>query len=671
MDGEDLLVRVGLTEKQYLAALARMEKQSLRSAKHAEQSWGKANRNFVRGAQNADRAASAFAGGGLKNIGMQLSQVAQQGAVTGNYLQALTVQAADIGLAFGAVGIAVGAAVSVLGPLAIGMIGAGDSAEDAGKKITALSEAVNRLEAASAAASTGRFELSQTYGDLADQAERLFEIDKQIAAIQAQEAFADATRSIAGELGIGGAVGVDPEEIRAAEATIASLRAEIDRMSGATMVSDQAMRANIQRIEELREQVASIRAVSRGFDDLGDVLGVTDEQAREVAARFAEIGKADGAQAQASAMLDLVAYISDVSDNLAEADDEGKQFYDQLRNAAIEALRLAKLDMASGVGAAADEAARLNENMIAALQNSIAIARGIFATGKAMVSVGGSKQLAAYAQYQGTREQGAALQAFISEVEASRPTPSASGRASGGGGGGGLSEQAKAEVDALREVERYVEQTRTAIEEYEAQLAQLQELQPFFEQAGQAEAYARAVQQVTEEFRRAQFADVIDGIESVSDAMANAIVSGEDLGEAMRGVFRQIAADLLSSGIRNLLMSVFGFATGGGGGFLGSLFAGFFDGGGNIPSGKFGIAGENGPEIIRGPAHVTSTKDTARALSSGGGLDVDVRVAVDNEGGLRAYVDKTTRRSIARAAPAIQRSAVDATYKRAREVPIG
>lgn len=45
-----------------------------------------------------------------------------------------------------------------------------------------------------------------------------------------------------------------------------------------------------------------------------------------------------------------------------------------------------------------------------------------------------------------------------------------------------------------------------------------------------------------------------------------------------------------------------------------SGFAGFFDQGGNIPSGQFGIAGENGPEIIQGPANVTSTKDTAAAM---------------------------------------------------------
>ena len=45
-------------------------------------------------------------------------------------------------------------------------------------------------------------------------------------------------------------------------------------------------------------------------------------------------------------------------------------------------------------------------------------------------------------------------------------------------------------------------------------------------------------------------------------------------------------------------------------------YAGAFDKGGDIPAGSFGMAGENGPELIRGPARVTSTKDTAKLLGN-------------------------------------------------------
>ncbi|MCL8095069.1 phage tail tape measure protein [Enterobacter hormaechei] len=44
-------------------------------------------------------------------------------------------------------------------------------------------------------------------------------------------------------------------------------------------------------------------------------------------------------------------------------------------------------------------------------------------------------------------------------------------------------------------------------------------------------------------------------------------------------------------------------------------FAGMYDSGGIIPRGQFGIVGENGPEIVNGPANVTSRRRTA-ALAS-------------------------------------------------------
>jgi tape measure domain-containing protein len=47
-------------------------------------------------------------------------------------------------------------------------------------------------------------------------------------------------------------------------------------------------------------------------------------------------------------------------------------------------------------------------------------------------------------------------------------------------------------------------------------------------------------------------------------------------------------------------------------------FSGAYDEGGSIPAGKWGIAGEYGPEIVNGPANVTSRKDTADLLGNAG-----------------------------------------------------
>ncbi|MEE9683361.1 phage tail tape measure protein [Lelliottia amnigena] len=49
-------------------------------------------------------------------------------------------------------------------------------------------------------------------------------------------------------------------------------------------------------------------------------------------------------------------------------------------------------------------------------------------------------------------------------------------------------------------------------------------------------------------------------------------------------------------------------------------FAGMYDSGGAIPRGQFGIVGENGPEIVNGPANVTSRRRTAALASVVAGL---------------------------------------------------
>lgn len=57
----------------------------------------------------------------------------------------------------------------------------------------------------------------------------------------------------------------------------------------------------------------------------------------------------------------------------------------------------------------------------------------------------------------------------------------------------------------------------------------------------------------------------------------------------------------------------------------GSNFSGAYDKGGDIPAGHWGIAGEFGPEIIEGPARVTSRIESAKLLQ-GGGQPQNIRI---------------------------------------------
>ena len=84
-----------------------------------------------------------------------------------------------------------------------------------------------------------------------------------------------------------------------------------------------------------------------------------------------------------------------------------------------------------------------------------------------------------------------------------------------------------------------------------------------------------------------------------------------------------IAAELVRSGILKLLSGVLGGMAGGGGAGLnigGMMFGGVYANGGYLGSGKWGIAGEAGPEIIHGPARITPMD------KMGGGNGVNVTV---------------------------------------------
>ena len=101
---------------------------------------------------------------------------------------------------------------------------------------------------------------------------------------------------------------------------------------------------------------------------------------------------------------------------------------------------------------------------------------------------------------------------------------------------------------------------------------------------------------------------------SISDSLGNAIqglITGTmSVKEAVAGMAQsvaqqlsQLAAQLIQSQIFKLLSML----AGGMGGFTagGMSFGGFYADGGHLGSGKWGIAGEAGPEIIHGPANIT------------------------------------------------------------------
>ncbi len=211
----------------------------------------------------------------------------------------------------------------------------------------------------------------------------------------------------------------------------------------------------------------------------------------------------------------------------------------------------------------------------------------------------------------------------------------------------------------LREAEQVMRRLETATQAYNRELADLQELYNLGYL--KADQFRAAQEHLSQQFAEQEFGDVIRGFESVADAIAGAIVNSESLGETFKNVIKQMVAELISSNIRNLLLSTFNIgARRSRGGFLGNLFAGFFDSGGNIPRGQFGIVGERGPELVQGPAQVTSRKDTAAMMGS----RLNVSVSVDGGGNLKALVRDEAGKVVASSAPTIASRVQKETFPR-------
>jgi len=76
------------------------------------------------------------------------------------------------------------------------------------------------------------------------------------------------------------------------------------------------------------------------------------------------------------------------------------------------------------------------------------------------------------------------------------------------------------------------------------------------------------------------------------------------LAEKIRNARRE--ADALNSSLKKqAIAQAAGSLFGPIGSVVGSIFGGFFADGGRIQSGQFGVVGEQGPELVSGPANVT------------------------------------------------------------------
>ncbi|APX88643.1 hypothetical protein BV394_01945 [Brevirhabdus pacifica] len=151
--------------------------------------------------------------------------------------------------------------------------------------------------------------------------------------------------------------------------------------------------------------------------------------------------------------------------------------------------------------------------------------------------------------------------------------------------------------------------------------------------ADAAKKLAEETGKVWEQFKQAGGSAIdrlIDGTATLKDALIDVI---KELGKAIlkKNLLSKIQGTTASDSVGTMLFK--------------GLFSGFFDGGGTIGMGQYGVVGENGPEIVRSTssgAVVTSRADTARMMGGNQNVNVQVGVSVDDAGSLRAYVQNVS-----------------------------
>ena len=260
----------------------------------------------------------------MRYLPMQFSQVAQQAAAGTPVMRALTIQAADIGLAFGTVGTILGIVATVALPSIIAAFSGGEEA--AGQLETALEDiqaAAEGLEGSLAILEMSAEDLSSKYG-LAAASVREFAVE--LANMQLAQA---------------------NDRLRASVEIADDFVTEFGRGSDAL---DKFATAS----ERARDR--TMGGINSAIIELSETLGISEDQAINVSRALGELGNATTLDETNAAADQLSAALADAGVEANDLPPELRDMIIELRSAQIEAAELAGL-MERVAQATADAAA--------------------------------------------------------------------------------------------------------------------------------------------------------------------------------------------------------------------------------------------------------------------------------------------------------------------------
>lgn len=609
------------------------------------------------GLQSAGNNVRSFGAGAVlasqqtRMMSLQLSQVAQQTMSSGDFLRALAIQLPDMAVGFGTVGIAAGVLAGIGLPLLASAFGAGsDKAQTLTERLDSLADAVTAYQEAVDLAQSSAAELTDKFGPQSEAIQKTLDLLQNIALSKA----------------------MDSLNVSMGQLDTARLRTLVDIVSyGAGEIG------------------AFSDNYNRALAELQEDFRLTSDEAVSLLAAIEEMGSAQGPRHIAYAARDLNALLLDIygtvqaippefrdmAEAAARADVSASSMIGTMDTVASSAVTFSDVmdavtdSINSGVDAlyAMRGAAPGGGWLAAAIADAGTLAGRLWDAANAAAAARGADLAALGPDERGSqREQvtSAGNQRAQRTLELARRNSSAylNPKSGGGGGGGGGGVD-----DRVREAERIFKDTRTAAEEYGAELEDLEELH----ELGylDADTFARAVAKLDEELNKASFEAFQKGIEQIADTFADAIVNGENLGDAFGNLLKRMASDLLSSELQGLMRQLLFPSAPKSGGFFGSLLGGLF--GGKAPSfegGGFtgngsrtgGIDGRGGiPAIL----HPNETVIDHTKGQSSGGVTNHFTINVSGARG-NAEITEMVDAGIRQAAPSIAGAAVSTVQRK-------
>ncbi|UOA23592.1 hypothetical protein DSM110277_02021 [Sulfitobacter pontiacus] len=630
----------------------------------------------------------------FQQAGYQIGDFAVQVQGGQSALVAFSQQGSQLLGILGPWGAVMGAVLAVGSSLAGVLWTMGDATEETKEKAKTFTDRLEEADAALSAMSatagnvTDLEALRQKYGELTEEVREmalaLFEIDKREAVAKVSGIIEEVTGEIAKaaeaqagtvSAALAGA-GTD-----AGRADAEAYRIEIEKIAG--IIADRQAAGqfvdpiDIENLRIMREELAAMQGDFANIGSLVDEITISPELLNEISAAQAGLEAARDA-GDFSAMADQLGVIRDllseagdtvsqeVLDGVTNAEAQAREMAARLEEGQNAAEGISSADIASGISPAVDEARKLAEN----LGVSLATARLIAATQA-------QKKSDLASQYQSYGEGRVAGENLVRENSALYggdgnvlPEP----KVRGASGARGRSSRGREQEPLFNIAEEELEKLKLSIEmlgKSKGEVAELTFRHKMLEEAkkrgmaitdeltAKIDAEAANVGRLADQYDLAR--DKIAAMEKIQgefkDGIIDAAMGGADAMDAFTNSIKRAALEYLLFG--EGMFAGGGKKSGGFGGIV-SAFAGMFDKGGRIPSGQWGIAGENGPEVVRGPAMVTSTRDTARAMQGGSG-QMDVRVYVDQDGNWQAAVEKISGGVIRQATPSIQKSTLAAT----------